>query len=320
VARTPMVRHSAFLARLGRASVTVALLGAGGSLLLAGACAKRPLSGERARTKPAASAVRSPAAEASALALCSALHELPSRRRAECCAEPAVSVFLEQCVRILSAAVRAGTVSIESSGAARCAARVDESTRGCGWVAPTAAAAPAECVAAVRGLVDEGGRCTSSLECRDALHCAGQGATSPGVCRAAQAVGSGCGASVDSLATYLGARALDATKPHCSDFCDLVTHRCAPKPALGTPCRASVNCANDQSCKSGRCEASDATPRLARSRPGESCSTDLDCAAGGCVTDDGERRCAKKCAMDSSSLAVRPSVGPLVLGRTNVAP
>ena len=256
------------------------------------------------------------ATEAEAVALCSALHELPSRRRAECCAEPALSLYFDECVRRLSSAVRARTVSIDGTKVGSCAARVAENTKGCDWVAPTLAAAPAECDGAVRGLVEEGGRCQSSLECKGALHCAGQGATTSGVCRAPQAVGGGCGTSVDPLATYLSVRAVEERKPACDEFCDLKTHRCEPKPKEGAPCNASVNCATDQACRNGRCEARSAARREARALPGEACVSDLDCEAGGCVANPaGERRCAKKCSSELASLAGRPALGPLVLGR-----
>lgn len=225
-------------------------------------------------------------------------------------------LYFDECVRLLSSAVRARTVSIDGAHVASCAAKVAEATRGCDWVAPTMAAAPAECESAVRGLVEEGGRCTSSLECRGALHCAGQGATTSGVCRAPQAVGSACGASVDSLATYLSVRALEGRKPPCSEFCDLKTHRCEAKPEEGMPCSASVNCAKDQLCRNGRCETVDAPARDVRAGQGETCASDFDCSIGGCVANAaGERHCEKKCSSDFASLAGRPALGPLVLGR-----
>jgi hypothetical protein len=228
-----------------------------------------------------ASNASSRGAEDDAKALCTALHELPSRRRAECCSEPPVSLYFDQCVRLLSNAVRARTVSVDASKVALCAARVAETTRGCDWVAPTLAVAPAECDGALSGLVGEGGRCTSSLECRGALHCAGQGATTPGVCRAPQAAGAACGSSVDSLATYLGVRALEERKPLCDEFCDLTAHRCEAKPAPGAPCNASVNCAPDQACKNGRCETIALAARKERALPGKKCSNDVASLTGG---------------------------------------
>lgn len=299
---------------LVRAGTLLVLFAFGASGLVACSRSERALGTRPGAAKLAASG-KGAEKEASAVALCSALHELPSQRRAECCAEPPVPVYFDECVRLLSNAVRARKVSIESSRTARCAAEVAEATLGCDWVAPTLAAPPAQCAGAVTGLVEEGGPCTSSLECRGALHCAGQGATTPGVCRAPQAVGGSCGTSVDSLATYLGVRALEAQKPLCEDFCDLTTHRCAPKPAEGAACNASVNCASDQACRSGRCEKLERAAREARSQPGGACTTDLDCAAGGCVADaDGGRSCVKKCSLELASLSGRSPLGALSLG------
>jgi hypothetical protein len=191
---------------------------------------------------------------------------------------------------------------------------VEAATRGCDWVAPALGAAPLECAEAVSGLVPAGGRCTSSLECSGALHCAGQGASTPGVCEPPQPLGAGCGTSVDSLATYLSLRAVERRKPACDAFCALTTHRCEPKPAEGAPCRASVNCAPEQTCTRGRCEALEHPERATLSRPGDTCTTDLDCAAGGCVTEsDGTRRCAKKCSSDLASLAGAPRLRALEL-------
>ena len=282
------------------------------------AACSRSKSGPEARKGDAglARASGARATDAEAVALCSALHELPSRRRAECCSEAPLSVYYDECVRLLSSSVRARTVSIDGAKVASCARRVDESTRGCDWVAPTMTAVPAECEGAVSGLVDEGGRCRSSLECSGALHCVGQGATTAGACRAPQAVGSACGTSVDPLATYLSVRGIEERKPACDEFCDLKTHRCEPKPKEGASCSASINCAKDQACRSGRCESRESASRVARAVPGEDCVTDFDCEAGGCVTNAaGERHCAKKCSNDLASLAGRPALGPLVLGR-----
>jgi hypothetical protein len=216
---------------------------------------------------------------------------------------------------LLSGAVRAGKVRVDDDAVGRCAARVDESTRGCDWVAPTLAAAPAECASAVSGLVPEGGRCTSSLECSGELHCAGQGASTPGVCKPPQPLDAGCGTSVDSLASYLALRGVERRKPACADFCALTSHRCEPKPAVGTPCRASVNCASDQTCASGRCETREQPERSSLASANDACENDLDCAAGGCVTAaNGARTCAKKCSSDLASLAGTSTRTALKLG------
>jgi len=308
-----MVSHSRPFLRSALACVLFGMIGFG---TLSG-CSRGRRGSATTKLPPSASGART--ADEQALALCSALHQKSSQRRAECCAESPVSVYFDECVRLLSSAVRARNVSIDAAKVSLCAARVDVMTRGCDWVAPMFASAPAECAGAVTGLVGEGGRCTSSLECSGALHCAGQGATTHGVCKAPQAKGAGCGNSVDSLATYLTVRALEERKPACEDFCDLAMHRCEAKPAPGAPCNASVNCASDQACRNGHCEKPDRTTHRARSLPGGTCTTDLDCSVGGCVTDDaGRRTCAKKCSSDLASLAGRPLREPLSLrGRTS---
>jgi hypothetical protein len=304
------VERSHSLPRLAKESTLLVLVALGALGLAACSRSKRP-----AETRPATAKIASSAkTEASAVALCSALHELPSRRRAECCGEPPVIVYFDECVRLLSNAVRARSLRIESANVALCGAKVAEKTRGCDWVAPALATSPPECARAVTGLVGEGGRCSSSLECEGALHCRGQGATTPGVCRGPEAAGGGCGTSVDSLATYLGVRALEEQKPQCENFCDLTSHRCAPKPAPGAPCLASVHCASDQACSDGHCAPLESA-RLARALPGESCTTDLDCGAGGCVeVAGGKKTCAKKCTSDFASFAGRSPLGRLSLG------
>jgi hypothetical protein len=280
---------------LASALLGTILFGAAGSA----ACSrsKRPPPARPAPAKLAPGGSPGRTAEASAQALCGAIHATANRRRAECCAEAPLSLFYDECVRLLSRAVREHRLDIDPEKVARCAAKVDERTRGCDWIAPNLAAAPAECASAVSGRVAEGGTCSSSLECSENLHCAGQGATTPGVCKPPQAAGASCGTSIDPLAGYLLLRAVEEQKPACVEHCALATHRCEPEPALGSPCKASVNCAKDQTCDQGRCVTRAAPATL--SRPGETCESDLDCAAGGCVTQAGrERRCARKCATD----------------------
>jgi hypothetical protein len=170
--------------------------------------------------------------------------------------------------------VRAGHVAIDAGKVTECRARVDATTQGCDWIAPTLAPAPAECTAAVSGKLAAGEHCTSSLECTGAMHCAAQGATSAGTCKPPQELGASCGAGVDSLATYLTVGDLESMKPDCADFCSLSTHRCEAVPPAGSACRASVNCARDQLCAAGRCQPRSGAANRAPSR-GKKCSSDL---------------------------------------------
>ena len=304
------------------------------TLLLVGAC--RPAGCSRneersvRRAQPIASARAGVLAEPEATKLCAALHELPARRRAECCASTPVTLLYDECVRHLSAAIRARSVTIDAASVQRCAAAVSSGVAGCDWVAPTLGAAPSECHGVVRGRLEEGHACRSSLECAGNLHCEGQGATSTGTCRPPRALGAGCGVGADPLATYVSERGLEGQKPSCADACSLVTHRCEARPEPFSACRASVNCAPDQTCDGGRCE-----PRApgtegsacgscaegfhcvsggctAREPAGGACKTDLECAVGGCVLGaDGAGRCGMKCSSSFGAFAKSGAALPL---------
>ena len=222
--------------RLSRFVTAAALVGAASTLGGVSACSRTKPGLSKHGAARAAAAFKTP--EASAVALCSAIHDLPQARRATCCAEAPRPLYYDECVRLLSSAVRAGHIEVDAAKLSDCRARVDAETRGCDWISPTLGAAPAECTAAVSGKLAAGERCSSSLECAGDMHCAGQGATSPGTCKPPQLLGAGCGAAVDSLATYLAVRGLEATKPDCADFCSLPSHRCEPVPVAGTACQA----------------------------------------------------------------------------------
>lgn len=266
------------------------------------------------------------------MALCSALHDTPAKRRAACCTEAPATLLYDECVRHVSVALRAGTLAIDRARLARCKARVAAELDGCDWVAPTFARLPSECDDLLTGRVPSGGACRSSLECEGALHCEGQGSQlsegppkpgSAGVCRPPAPLGARCGVGVDPLSTYVAQRAIERRKPACLDHCSLVTHRCEARPAVGAECRASAQCAADQRCRERRCEAQPSLGEgarcaegrcaeglqcvrglcTARSAAGGACRTDLDCAEGGCVASpDGSRRCGMKCSASLDAL------------------
>jgi hypothetical protein len=286
-----------------------------GSGMLACSRSKAPLGTKRAAASGAAG-LASGRPEPGAVALCTALQQVPAERRAVCCAEASQTLYFDECVRHLSSAVRAGKVSLDGAKVAACAARVDATTRGCDWIAPGTPTAPAECAGAVTGKVAAGGRCTSSLECGGDLHCAGQGATTPGTCKPPQPLGAACGNSVDTLATYLSVRGIERQKPACAEHCALTSHRCEPEPPSGAACHASINCAANQRCVNGRCEGDDLAQAERRAEPGGPCATDRDCESGGCVVGaNGARSCAMKCALDLASLTGEARLKSLALGR-----
>ncbi len=271
------------------------------------------------------------APEPEAVAFCSALHETPAQRRATCCGGAPATLLYDECVRHVSAGLRAGTLAIDEARVARCQARIAVEFEGCDWVAPTDARLPAECAGLVTGRVRSGGECRSSLECAGTLHCQGQGTANAGRCRPAEPLGAVCGVGVDVLAAYVGERALEQKKPACVEHCSLVSHRCEARPTVGAACRASAQCAADQRCREGRCQATPLRGEgarcdegrcdeslqcvggvcTARSAAGGACDNDLDCAEGGCVAGaDGSRECGMKCSASLDALRPRESARP----------
>jgi hypothetical protein len=268
-----------------------------------------------------------------AIRLCEALHGLPARRKAECCGGDPAHFLATECARVLGATLHAGTVELEEATIERCASAMGDALAGCDWVTPGPPPAPEACQQLLRGKLERGGVCRSSLECADAQHCVGLSPTKTGVCAPPAGDGAGCGAHVDVLATYLADRHLATTHPFCADHCSLVAHQCGPLPQVGSACLAHVSCAPSQRCLAGRC--SDA-PRAGRGEPcgaapcadglrcigavcaplarrGEACTTDLDCAVGACARgDDGRGRCGPQCSASLDALRVRD--GGLTLG------
>ena len=95
------------MSRLVRAGTLLVLVAFTASGLAACSRFKKASETRASKAKLAPSAGEAHTMEASAMALCSSLHQLPSRRRAECCAEPPMPVYFDECVRLLSNAVRA---------------------------------------------------------------------------------------------------------------------------------------------------------------------------------------------------------------------
>jgi hypothetical protein len=209
---------------------------------------------------------------------CDAVQEGPRKRREACCPDIGAFAPTAECVRTLSAALRAGAVSIDPAGLDACRTAVEVATSGCDWVRPVggAPAVPA-CLGIIRGNVKEGARCRSSLECEGELRCRGLGATHAGKCARADDAHY-CNVSADSLAAWTEQKDIDRRHPDCAGYC--VSGRCAPAAAPGAPCTDSVQCGTKAWCIAGKC-AEGPLPG-----PGAAC-TDL-CAEGS--------RCAKgKC-------------------------
>src|SRR4029077_15522572 len=63
--------------------------------------------------------------DARAVRLCTALHELPQRRRAECRRTTAGVLFTSECVRTLSASLASGAVTMDDDEVEACAAAME---------------------------------------------------------------------------------------------------------------------------------------------------------------------------------------------------
>src|SRR5262249_54705581 len=139
-----------------------------------------------------------------------------------------------ECVRTLSAALRAKAVTLEVEGVDACARAMAQAHEGCGWVGPFPPELPVACRGLVRGALEKGARCRSSLECRDGMRCSGAGPTAAGRCAPPRADGESCGTAVDTLATYTRDADLDARHPECQGHC--ARFRCAPRVTAGSAC------------------------------------------------------------------------------------
>jgi hypothetical protein len=185
--------------------------------------------------------------------VCAALQDRPRERRAICKGTtPGVS-FAGLCTSALSAAIRSDAVHVDAAAASVCARAIDRSLGACDTIGLVDGPAPAECNGFVHGLLREGAKCRSSLECIEGLRCQGVGPTSVGHCGRPLPDGAACGVAVDALVTYVRQDRVDQAHPECSGFCS--DHRCSPRAPRGGACRATVGCSAGDICASGRCAA-----------------------------------------------------------------
>jgi hypothetical protein len=250
--------------------------------------------------------------------LCGALHDLPESRRAACCREPSGLVVTKECVRMLSAALRGGAVTVDAADVDRCAAAMENLLDGCEWVGPFPPEQPAACLGLVKGQLAARARCRSSLECEGSLRCQGVGPTTPGKCAPARDDGAGCGGTVDALATFVRQNDLETTHPECKGFCSRI--KCASPGAAGSPCArtrecgpglqclgAAKNAAADPKAQRGACTPK-APSKLGEPCPGETCEAGSQCVQGTCVA---RRPAGAACENDFQCLGgcVRPDAG-----------
>jgi len=255
------------------------------------------------------------APEPLAAVLCDALHRLPESRRAECCSRLPGTVFADECVRALSAALTAQAIALERQGVDDCAQALARAYQGCEWVGPTPVPLPPACAGLAKGRLSAGAACRSSLECQRGLFCRGSGPTSPGTCAAPGAAGALCALAVDSLGTYLRQEQPDAFHPECAGWCD--RRRCADVLAPGAACTFHAQCGPAARCAEGHCVAGPqaalgaaclGTECLPGSRcvaghcalpkaAGERCEAFVECLGGCFSRDGGPKVCGPDCAV-----------------------
>ncbi len=214
-----------------------------------------------------------------ARALCEALHDVPSRRRAACCGGRGTPITLTaECVRVVSFSLHSGATTLDAARLAICARELAEGLAGCDWVGPTTPEPPESCRNLLTGTLDRGQRCRSSLECRADLHCRGSGPTDLGTCDLPRAAGTACGLSVDTLATY-ARQDVDSRHPECAGFCE--RRRCFDTRALGAACQVDAQCGRGRRCAGRACAEGARGTEGQPCVPG-GCSWALRCIAGVC--------------------------------------
>ncbi|HRI68777.1 MAG TPA: hypothetical protein PK156_31325 [Polyangium sp.] len=245
---------------------------------------------------------------------CAALHELPAKRRADCCSSSPGFLLTSECVRTLSHALRDKSVDLDSAAVETCVSAMNTAHEGCEWVGPTNVNVPSACEGIIRVAVAEGKTCRSSLECVDGLRCLGVGPTDAGVCRKPLPTGYPCTLAVDTLAALTRQDHLDVQHPECTGFCS--QRRCQDTVALQGACKTSEACGAGRVCLGGKCVEGalptegkpcaqgacanglrcDAGTCHARKSAGARCSNDTECQ-GGCIRGDGgkEGTCGMKC-------------------------
>jgi hypothetical protein len=212
--------------------------------------------------------------------LCDALHTLPQKRKSECCGTPPLSSLATECVRLLTAALRDGAVTLNAQDVDRCVEEASRALEGCDWVTPLMPTTPAACRGIVVGQLEAGARCRSSLDCKDGLFCRGASPTTVGVCAVPGAAGATCGGPTDTLATYLGQVDYETRHPECDGFCR--GGQCTEYIAVGGACSSDKQCAPGTHCASGRC-VDGPLPTIGEACSGSACADDAVCVGGKCV-------------------------------------
>jgi hypothetical protein len=217
-----------------------------------------------------------------ALKLCEALHDLPAKRKADCCKQPVGTVLTSECVRMLTGALSSHAVTLSAVDVDRCAAAMDAVYQGCDWPGPNTPDVPEACLGIVKGTLHARARCRSSLECSGEQRCNGVGPTQAGTCGPTREDGEPCNVSTDALAgVVLQNGVIDKLHPECTGYCN--RNRCAHYGKAGASCGVTERCEVGTLCKDGKC-ATAAPAKLGQDCPAGLCEGGARCYFGKCVT------------------------------------
>jgi hypothetical protein len=216
--------------------------------------------------------------------LCETLHTLPATRKGQCCGTTPSSLA-DACGQELSASLRRAAIALDAAAIDRCAAETSRRLEGCDWVTPLTPPLPDACRGLVRGRLEAGARCRSSLECLDGLTCRDVSPIKDGVCARPVAARSRCEVPADNLASY--ARATDDPRhPACDGLC--VKGQCLPFTPAGGACASGAQCVRGLQCIAGRCQDRP-LPKAGESCAGNTvCGIGASCQRGVCAALKGE--------------------------------
>ncbi|MFO0593114.1 MAG: hypothetical protein U0441_36565 [Polyangiaceae bacterium] len=250
------------------------------------AAADKPSSGPKSEEPKPESAAPQPvyprtndAPDPLAKRFCDAIHTLPARRKAECCGGDPSVTLADECARTLSFALRSKAISLDASSVAQCEEAAAKAHEGCDWVSPLASPAPAACLGVVKGALQEGDRCRSSLECTGDLHCHGVAASDTGKCGKPKASGA-CSRGIDTLASHVLDATADADHPECAGHCN--GRRCEADLPDGAACTTAIACGEGHSCVDHRCSYAP-LPSAGEKCLGGACGGGARCVAGTCA-------------------------------------
>lgn len=220
---------------------------------------------------------------------CELVYEVAESKRKECCPSVAFGNFrpTTECVRTLSFALHSASVGLDPAALDACEAAIRSEAKQCDWGGNM----PSVCKGIIRGTLDDGKSCKSTLECKEGTFCKELGVSTPGTCTKPQKEGERCSVAPDSLASFVAQDAEDK-HPVCEGVCD--RRKCIAPLALGAECRSAIPCGPGKRCQDMRC-VNDTPPKL-----GEACSQSCEpgarCVAGKCAP---EKRIGDGCEADA---------------------